>query len=507
MNYRSKFLLPVLILVGLTFYSLFDMTKMIVQGEGFIWLSRGMQNEFWTSIPSSLANFEVSAVLVGTLLSNSIGLQMHLYYFVWLLVIILINILLFIMVFALTKNLLVSFAASLIFAVNYVAQWGVIGWTYTSFLERMLTVTFLIPSFMFLHRYLERSRPRDTQLSVLTFFLAIWFGQWGLVFAGAYIAYPFFWYLFKDKKTKIILIKRILLSSSFVAISALFLYLHSINQAGVGPRYTFTYFLLHPQEFRYVEQIPTQLTRLSQYPVVLARVTRDKPFNKDSLVQYFNDIKGGNEIKGWVMASYLIAAVVIFLKLPQLRPFLFTLTFGVFSLFLVNIYFGRYFPEEQPGPSRFLYFPAVWLSIFWALFLWAVFWQKRGWLSVVGFAILLVYYIVNSLLLSSSFQASMNSINSTYSATKALFSYIEGMSPNLKPNTLILTPWEELGCGEDIFLNDQMGKQEVAFWPYTESNNCALASGGWEKIASDSAQVIRLTYDKECACVIEEKIK
>ncbi|MDO8619161.1 MAG: hypothetical protein Q7R49_04445 [Candidatus Daviesbacteria bacterium] len=494
----------IVFLVLLSVYALRGILEMIVQGEGFIWLSQGSQNPFWASIPSSLANFEVSAVLVGTLLSNLLGLHLQLYYWAWLLVMMLINVLLFFLVYHLTKNIPTAFATSLIFAVNYAAQWGVIGWTYTSFLERTITVVFLIPSFIFLHRYLEGSKLWDFLAAIFLFFLALWLGQWGLIFVGAYMAYPLFWFLFKDIKTRRLLLIRILASGSFLLICAFFLHLHSINQAGVGPRYTFTYFLLHPQEFHYIERIPLQLTRWSQYPVLLKGVTTHKPFFKGSPVQYFGDIKGGNEIVWSVTLAYLMATVVIFFRLPKQRPLLFTLIFGVFSLFLINIFFGRYFPEEQSGPTRYLYLPAIWLSVFWGLFLWAVFWQKKGWISIVGLSILLGYYLINSLLLSSSFQAWMYSRNSTYSGTRALFSYIETIRPTLKPNTLIITPWDEMGCGEDTFLNGQFAKESVTFLPIY--NNCA-PPGGWEKVASTSSQVIKLKYDTDCKCVTEQRIK
>ncbi|MFC1625822.1 hypothetical protein ACFL1Q_02190 [Patescibacteria group bacterium] len=504
--FQPKFLLPIALLIGLTFYGFRDMTKMIPQGEGFMWITSGQQTAFWKSIPSSLANFEVSAVLMGTLLSNLFGLHLHLYYLAWLLVMILINILLFIMVYFITKNILVSFSASLIFAVNYCAHWGMIGWTYTSFLERTITIVFLIPSFMFLHRYLEKSRLHDFLFSISLFLLALWIGQWGLIFAGAYMAYPLFWFLFKDKTRKLLL-KRILMSCSYFFICCFFFfYLHPINQAGVGPRYSFTYFLLHPQEFQYTEQIPLQLTRWSQYPVLLKGVRAHKPYYKGSNVQYFADIEGGNKIVWQVTLVYLIAAAVIFFKLRNHRPFLFTLILGIFSLFLINTYIGRYYPEWQPGPHRYLYLPTIWLSIFWALLLWAVFWKKKGWLNLVGLGILLGYYFINLLLLSTSFNARMYGVNQTYLGTKTLFSYIETLRPTLKPNTLVVTPSEEMSCSEDIFLNGQIGKGEVAFWPLNADKTC-LFDGGWEKIASSSAHVILLKYDKNCKCVIEEKIK
>src|SRR4051812_28631819 len=55
--FLSKLFLPLTLLLVLNFAVLKDMPQMIVQGEGFYWLTTGQQNNFWNSIPSSLANF------------------------------------------------------------------------------------------------------------------------------------------------------------------------------------------------------------------------------------------------------------------------------------------------------------------------------------------------------------------------------------------------------------------------------------------------------------------
>ena len=76
--------------------------------------------------------------------------------------------------------------------------------------------------------------------------------------------------------------------------------------------------------------------------------------------------------------------------------------------------------------------------------------------------------------------------------------------PGLKANTLVITPWDEMSCPENQFLNDQLGKGKVNFM--LEIDSCA-PEGGWRKVAMSADHVIKLEYDKSCKCVKEEKIK
>lgn len=509
-KYLKFFGLPILLLIILVSYTLRDMPKMLIEGEGFYWLVKGTQLPFWKSIPSSLANFEVSAVLVGTLLTSLFGANLYLYNWAWFFVMIFIYISLFFLVYVISKNKLVAFSAALIFAVNYVAQWGYLGWTYTSFLERTITIIFLLPSFLYLHLYLEKKNIKHYFIAVALFFLGIWIGQWGLLFGGAYIVYPLFWHIFnfKDKK---LLYKRIMASITFTVICLFFLGLHYINQSNIGPRYSFFNFLSNPQKFHYLEQTSLQLSHWTNYPNLIKGI-RMRTSGKGipvftyngTMMQFFSDIKSNKRSSNAIACFYLFAALVIYFRLSKQRALLLTIIFGTFIMLLTNVYFGRYVPDVQPGASRYLYMPTIWLSLFWSLFLWAVFWKKKGYFRIIGYCVLVGYYLINTAFINTNLTSRLYSINSNSIPGKQIITYIKDITPKLDDNTLVITPWDEMSCQINEFLNDHIGKGRVNYM--LEINSCAL-EGGWEKVASSSAHVIKLDYDRNCMCVTEEKLK
>ena len=500
----------IVILLTLSLYTFRDMPKMLIEGEGFYWLNKGLQSYFWRAFPRSLANLEVSAVLVGTLLTKMFGANLYLYNWTWLFVMMVINIFMFFMAYVITKNKLVSFGASLIFAVNYIAQWGYLGWTYTSFLERTITVVFLIPSFLYLHLYMEKSKLKYFVISIALCFLGIGIGQWGLLFSVAFVVYPLFWHLF-DFKAKKKILKRIFTSFTFLMICLFFLGLHNINQSSLGPGYSFTSFLLNPKKHHYIEQIPFQLSHWSNYPNIFKGliISKTEPNllgigYKGSIVQNFSDLEANKKAANKILAIYLLTGLIIYLRLPKQRALLFTMIISITFLMITSIYFGRYIPSIQAGATRYMYLPTIWLSVYWALVLWALFWQQKSNLQIFGFIILVSYYLINTQLISNNLKSRLYSKTSNMIAERDLVEYIKNITPKLSDNTLVITPWDETSCPFNQFFNDQLGKGRVNFM--LEQDSCA-PEGGWKKVALESDHVIRLDYDHENLRVIEEKIK
>lgn len=499
-----KFFLPILSLVILIFYTFHDAPKLLVSGEAFMWLIKSTQDSFWDGF-LFLRSFEISSVLISTLFSKAFGLNFSLYYWAWIITIIVISILLFFLTYILTGRRLIAFSAALIFGVSYVGQMGLIGWQDTSFIGREPNLILLIPSFIFLHLYLMKSKLKFYLISILLFFLGIGFGQFGLILAPAYIVYPLCWLVFNSKERY--KFRRILISASFLLISIFFVYIHSTGGINAQVNKSYTDFLLHPQTYHYIEQIPLQLAHWTNYLSLVEGVrihSRSFEYRGD-IIQYFANLKLAKEAINIIVIIYILATLAIYFQLPKQRPLLLTIILATCSALIENIYIGHYIPEQQSGASRYLYYPTILLSIFWALFLGATFWKKRNrLLLVLGFAILGGYYLINTVLISTIFDQILYGKSSPYQGSKSLFAYIVHIKPEIKPNTLIITPWDEMGCGETQFLNDQINKGVVTFMPNV--NNCA-PPGGWEAVASKSAHVVKLTYDKNCKCVIEEKIK
>lgn len=396
---------------------------------------------------------------------------------------------------------------------------GLIGWIDTTFVGRVPNLILLIPSFASLHLFLKQSKLKFYLASIVLFFLGIGLGHFGLILGFSYIIYPLFWHVFKsrtEKKSYFLhnLIKRILVSASFTIISIFFVNIHSVGNNAQGSSYSFTYFLLHPQTYHYLEKVPLQLANWSNYPnlakgIYLKNYDLNTPIfgYKGNIRERFTDITANKEAVHGIAVFYFLAILLIYFRLPQQRPLLVTIIFATFIMLIQNVYIDHYKPEEQPGASRYLLYPTIWLSVFWALFLWSAFWKRKNrLLMVLGITILGGYYLINTALIQENLNQMLDAENSAYGRAINLFAYIKNIRPTLEPNTLIITPPEELDCSADLFLNENLGKGEVVFWPANANTSC-LQADGLEKIALNSSQVIRLNYDQNCNCVIEEKIK
>lgn len=512
-----KFFLPILSLIVLTSYTFHDMLKMIVWGQGFEVLTNGAQYAFYHNLPWSLVNFELSAVLLGTLGYKLFGLNFSLYYLTWVMITLAVSILLFHLTYVLTGRRLVAFSAALINTICYASQMGLIGWIDTSFIGRVPNLLLLIPSFTFLHLFLKQEKLKFYLISIILFFLGIGLGQFGLILGFSYILYPLFWHIFKCKQDGFYssnLIKRVLVSASFAVISIFFLNIHSYGINPQGPDYSFTYFLLRPQTYRYLEQVPLQLSNWSNY----LNLTRGIHINfndyngpffeyKGAPRGYFADINASKAAVHGILAFYLLAILLIYFRLPEQRPLLLTIIFGTCIMLIENVYIDHYKPEIHGGASRYLLYPTIWLSVFWALFLWAGLWKGGNRLLVVlGIVILSGSYLVNTALIQDNLNEMLYAEYSTYRKATKLITYIKDTQFTIKSPTLVITPPDELDCQADIFLNEQLEKEEVFFWPLNANQTC-LQPDGLEKIASSAAHVIRITYKKECDCVAEEKVK
>lgn len=508
----SPFVFPIVVLVALVTYAFRDMLKMIVWGQGYEFLIKGVLDSFWNNVPYLLKNFQISSVLLSTLAYKFFGLNFYLYYWTWLVISLTVSILLFFLVYFLTKSKLAAFTAALIYSVSYVGQMGSIGWIDTSFIGRVPNLILLIPSFICLHFFLEKPKVKYYLIAISLFFLGLGLGHFGLLLAFAYVLYPLFWYLFSDKKNT----KLLLVSVSFAVVSVFYIKIHSLESARnpQGPDYNFAYFLLHPKTYQYLDKVPVQLANWSNYPSLTSGVCFQGDCGliplgyKGTLKDFFTDIEANKRAGLEISLVYILVAILIYRRLPKQRAFLLTIIFATLLMFIENIYIDHYKPELQPGASRYLFYPTIWLAIFWALFVWTIFWKsKNKLLRFSGFAILAAYYLINSNLIQFDLNLMRYGVNSSYRKAVRLFDYIKKVRSTLKPSTLILTPPDELGCYEDIFLTEQIGKGELVFWPTNAGGTCLRPPGSLETVIASSAQVIRLNYDQDCDCVLEEKIK
>lgn len=482
----------ILLLLTLTYAVWSRLPEMTIRGDGFVYMLQDVHLTFFKT-PLFFTGFELSAMVFGYLLPKVFGVNLPLYYWIVLFFMLAIDVLLYITIKLVTKRSIVAFAASLIFAVHYFGLWDMLTThCYCFFLERVIPTVLLIPSFLFLHLFLEKKRRKFFIISALLYFLGIGLGHFTVLFTPFFLFYPIFWYFFKEKKIRRKLIG-IAIGVSYLLQSVFFIAIQQINESGLGPRkWTFTEFLFDPEKFEYGKKIALQFVYWTQYPIVLKNYA-------GGILQAIIDVKTAESFMPHFLITYAIVAGIIYIRLPNQRHMLFTTLFGTMLIFYLNAYFNQYDMLNHSGASRYLFFPTFLLAIFWAYALCAFFWQKKNIFAIVGIFLLVGYYIVNFLLIEAAFIQ----LSSWNRSTRAIFDHIIATRDQLAKNTLVVTPYPEFGSQESIFFTERLGRGDVRYM--SEHNPDDVDT--WEKVASSSAQVFKVAYDEDCACVKQTKIK
>lgn len=464
---------------------------MTIRADGFLYMF-GTSHERFFNTPLFFTGFENSAMIFGYIFSKIYGVNLSLYYWTVLFVMMVINVLWYITIKKITKRQIVAFSVALLFGVNYFGVYDMVSThCYCFFLERVIPVLFLIPSFLFLHLFLEKKIKKFYIISLLFYFLGVGLGHFTVLFTPFYLLYPIFWFFFNEKTIRG---KKqgVIYGLSYLLQSAFFVLIQQINESGLGPKkWTFTEFLFDPEKYLYFKKIVLQFVYWTQYPLIL------KEYGVS--LQNIIDVRRAELLIPYILIAYLIAGLIIYIRLPKQRPMLSTTILGTIVIFYLNAYFNQYDMLNFSGASRYLYFPSFLLAIFWSYFLWAVFFQKKNLLAIVGIGLLVVYFFINSLLIEGNFRHELRWNKST----RVVFDYIIATRHTLSKNTLVITPYPEFGSQESTFFTQQLGIGEVRYM--SEHNPDDVDT--WEKLALTSAHVIKIKYDRNCSCIMEEKIK
>jgi len=490
---KSKVFLMLLLLLCLSYSVWWQIPNLAIRGDGFVYLIERVRNGYWR-IPEVFGHVELGSLLLTRTITPIFKTNISLYWTAELVVIFAINVLTFTAVYIISRKLVVAFAAALIQAVSFFGNWDMYaGGIYAYFTDRVPNMLFMIPGLLFLHLYLDKKKRKYFILSAIFYFLGVFIWHWSLFFTGFFFCYPIFWLLF-TKITRKNLIKYIPVSIYYLAVSVFVTYLQNVTQAGLNPRWTFRYFLMHPEVFHYWAMTIRQLVYVSEYAPIFKGFA--EPFRYiNTPLHYIISPQNAIEITSKVVLGYIIASIVIFIKLPKFRALLFTLIVAILSNFFMNVYVGQYHVATQSGSNRYLYIPAFYLSIFWALFLWAFCWMKKSWLNLVGVLLLGVYFGLNYWLIYQNFQWIME----RHIPTNAVWAKAVEVGEKSPTGTLIIIPYFETGPYEAEFLNDQIGKGRVTF---ISDDTVDLI-----KAIPHSNNIINIEYDKFCRCVVEEGVK
>ena len=462
-----------------------------IRSDGFVYMLSQTYKGF-VQRSFFYTSYQNSGMLFGFLFSKLFGVKMELYFWAELVVMLLINVLFYLLVKVVTKNRIIAFSASLMFATSYFGLWDMFtNHCYCFFLERPIVAILLLPSFMFLHVFLQHSKRKYYAFSLILYFLAIGLAHFAILFTGPYLTYPFFYRIFEVGKTKRSIMSGLLYGLSYLLISGLFVLLQQVNESGFGPhKWTFLEFLTHPGLYKYPEKMTLELVYWTQYPTFLKDIATNP-------LQNLLDIKSAYIYAPYILALYTICSVIIFKTLPKFRALLFSVIFGIAGNFYLNAYFNQWDILSQPDSSRYLFYPSSLLVIFWSLFFWSIFWSRRKAFYHAGFFLLGFYVWINIWLIN----AHVTWITKWDKSTKAIQEYLIKNRDSLRKNTLVIGPYPEIGIQESIFFTEQLGRGKVRYM--SENTNY----DNWKDVAPSFSHIIRLHYDEKCGCVAEEKIR
>lgn len=486
--FNKSDLFSIILLIVLSWYAWRLLPELTIRSDGFIYLLERTHRWFWGQ-KYAISGFETAAVVFGGLFSKLFGPNIPLYLWTEIIVVLLISVFFYIFVKILTKRSIVAFSGALIASSSYFGNWDMLGiHCYCFFLERVTVVPILLTSFIFLHLCLERSKLKYYFISIGTYFLGVGLAHFSVLFTPAYLLYPFFYRFFNHRKKKDI-VGGGLIGISYLLLSCFFVLIQQINESGLRPTWGFFEFLFNPQKFPYFEKMIHQLVFWSQYPPLLQNIDDSYPFT-------YLTVENASSIALWVVVVYIVSGVLIYLRLPKHRPILLTSIFGIATIFYLNAYFHLY-DIAQPDSSRYFYFPTFLLAIFWSYFLWAAFFQRKVYLLIaMGLLILTVYYYVNTWLIESK----IKEITSNWErSTIAIFDKMRKINDSLNKGTVVIGSYPEIGPQEAEFFTEKLGKGRVV---YVSEDNPE-----WRSIASSSAHAIKLSYDKNCECVRQTKLK
>jgi len=485
-------LLFIFFFLGLSFYAWRFILTWIIQFQGFMYFLPVTSDTYLGLSYKLLTTAQVAGVLLSAMLVKLVGVNMSLYMWIQLITMLFIGLLFYFVVKVVTKNRFIAFSAALIYTVSYFGNYDLYIFDYSAhLLERAsINVIFMLISFLFLHLFLEKTKIKYYAISIIFYCLGILSSHFSILFTAPYFLYPFFWHLLSKKN----LYMGFIVGISYVLVSGFFVYLSSVGAEPIlqGRTGSFLQFILNPEKNRYPEGMLLQLTYWSQYPSVFKSI-----LSGWSPMSFFN-YDTAAPLRPLMIVVYSIAIFIIYKTLRNKRVLLFTTVFGTASIFLLNMYLGRYDPFYSAGSMRYLYFPTYLLAIFWSLFLWVLFKNKSAGLKILTVLLLVGYYLSNTYLLYTHFSHTYSDAKSQ----KAIFNHIIDTRSKQKQNTLIIGPYPDLAAQyEAPFFTSFLGKGEVTYMVDTFNVT------DWRTVATTAAHVIRLSYNTKCGCVVEEKIK
>lgn len=435
--------LPLLgILIGLVVLAWHKVLFQSITGEGYWYFVYPLEGG------TEILRFDIGAEVVMAFLMSIFRDNIPLYQGFLLIIWMFICISFYFLVLEITNKKQIAFIASLFFGVSYTTAFEMLGMgAYQNFLQRVLFIVLIFPSFIFFIKFHKTFKTRYFLLSLLFFVIGVFsahFNTFLLPFLMIYVLYSAL-FIKNSPKRKALLVSHLLL---FAGINLLIIYLAKLYGVTSYVKGSFIQYVLNNAEF-----ILTQSVRQLVFLTL--------PFNAfgDLLSAFeFDWIKNVSNFYLPVLIVYIAAFVFMFKREKQLRiAFISSLLF-LPAIFVLNLYMRADNVQFLESGSRYLFVPSLAFAIFWGIFFYSLSKVKKMRNVVYLF---LVYWVF--------LQVSLvwGGVEKEYYKHKAInksLKYIKSISPGFKDDSIIIVP-SVVGPWGSAFSQKFYGRKNTSFVP------------------------------------------
>ncbi len=360
------------------------------QGEGFYYFLKMEDKLNFGHIINPFLNLHKYYDTLALSLFNFIGPifrdQVFLYMWLMLIIMLLIDTAFYILVKITTGSRLVAIVGTIFFSLSFIGKYDMYAnGGYQYFVQRGILLLPLLISFIFLHLYISSNKLKYFVTSLFLYLLSITMGFFGTWFLPPFIFYPLLYLLFRLKKINLSLIKKIIWlpvpylignyliikdsSYSFVEDSILELFFYKTSFVITGIVHQLFVTTIPIGFYKFIVELPVNVGLNIDKTIIFGII----------LVLLYG---GGLLLIKKYSPKWIVLSLTAF--------------FAALTMLFFNLYLNYAATLSTIGSSRYFYYPATMIALFWGLVIVTLF--KIGSLKFkAGVALFVIFWAISNI--------------------------------------------------------------------------------------------------------------
>lgn len=453
MNILKTNFSSVLLIVLLTVVTWHKVLFQAFMGEGYYYFVHGYSyNNLADLFHEMVFSFDNGAKFLYDGFSVVFRERLVYYQAFLLLSVVAINTIFYFVVLELTRNKKVAFWGSIFFSVNYVGFQMFATGNYQFFTQRTLSLLFLFPALFYFIRFVrdEHKSTKQYLLSLFFYGLSFFLFHFSLFFVPFFIC-VFLIHIKISRRRRTDLLRYV-----FKFIPYLLIPLWSMfNGRASG-------FMQGVDIFSFFSALQWRVATsfMQQVTIVTA------PEGLLSYLSHRLELSHGTTAHLLLWPTIALYVITLFALLRLRKKETNLVRIALWSLaslpvvLLMNLYIRWEMTYDVSSGSRYLYFPAIAVSIYWAI----VFFEFIPFRTSRGKIILLTLLSLWSILNIRSVWRDIDGDLYKHRASLATIAYVRTIDPKLKDDSVVIVP-DIMGYYGSYFLQKFFGKSKTSFYP------------------------------------------